>query len=324
MDILDLRCFLKLVEEGSVTKAASVMHMSQPNLSRHLLRLEDELGAPLYTRDAKHARLTDAGRKLFDYATAVVGLVDEAAIEVGKEGTDPSGQVHIGFGDAEAISYILDAIAALRARHPNVVFHLSAGSSLTLLSRLNAGQLDFVFEVEHIRRVEYNELVLPGADVWGVYPLPGSRLATLDVIEPADLAGEPIIVSRQILKSGILKNWAGEFYSALTPVVTMDVFPSDWRRLVRAQVGHMIGYLYFQNAEKARVAGGEMAGASETPAGADTPRALESELGTRGIPLKPPVESGNALIWRKDRALSRAAQAFLDELRAIITPPTAE
>ena len=41
MELLDLQCFMKLVEEGSVTKAASVMHMSQPNLSRHLLKLED-------------------------------------------------------------------------------------------------------------------------------------------------------------------------------------------------------------------------------------------------------------------------------------------
>ena len=293
MEILDLRCFLKLVEEGSVTKAASVMHMSQPNLSRHLLRLEDELGASLYVRDSKHAKLTDAGRRLLEYAEAVVKLVDEASVEVGKEGSDLKGQVYIGFGDAESLSYVLDAIVAARAKHPDVVFHLSAGSSLTLLGRLDTGQLDFVFEVEHVSRVEYSELVLPGADVWGVYPLPGSDLSRLAAIGPADLAGQPLIVSRQFLKSSLLKRWAGDFYGDIKPVVSMDIFPNDWRRLVESRVGHMVGYLYFQNEG-------------------------DPVMGSRGIPLDPPLESGHALIWRKDRALTRAAEAFLEELRALV------
>lgn len=293
MELLDLRCFLKLVEEGSVTKAASVMHMSQPNLSRHLLRLEDELGTTLYVRDAKHAKLTDAGRKLVDYAIAVLALVDEAAAEVGRGNAEPTGQVRLGFGDAEAMSLVMDAIIATRRTYPGVVFHLSAGSSLTLLERLSAGQLDFVFEVEHVPRVEYEELLFPGADVWGVYPLPGTPLAEKERVRPRDLAGEPLIVSRQFLKSGFLKRWAGECYADIKPAVSMDIFPADWRRLVEGRAGHMLGYLYFQN------------DADPLP-------------GLRGIPFDPPLETGNALIWKKGRPLSRASQAFLGEVRRVV------
>lgn len=293
MELLDLRCFLMLVEEGSVTKAASVMHMSQPNLSRHLLRLEDELGAPLYVRDAKHAKLTDAGRKLMEYATAVLALVDEATVEVGQGADEPKGQVRIGFGDAEAMGLIMDAIIAVRHRYPEIVFHLHAGSSLTLFDRLSTGQLDFMFEVEHVRRVEYEELVLPGVDTWGVYPLPGTALAEKSVVRPEDLVGEPLIVSRQFLKSGFLKRWAGESYPGIKPVVSMDIFPSDWRRLVEGRVGHMLGYLYFQNE-------------------------VDPVMGSHGIPFDPPLETGNALIWKKGRPLTRASQAFLDELRHMV------
>ncbi|NHM15695.1 LysR family transcriptional regulator [Eggerthellaceae bacterium zg-887] len=292
MELLDLRCFLKLVEEGSVTKAASVMHMSQPNLSRHLLRLEDELGAQLYVRDPKHAKLTDAGRRLFDYASVVVGLVDEALVEVGNESALPKGQVRIGFGDAEAMALVMDAIVACRASYPGIVFHLHAGSSLTLLNRLNAGQLDFVFEVEHISRVDYCELVLPGTDVWGVYPLPGTPLADLSRVTPADLAGEPLIISRQFLKSAFLKRWAGEHYADLNPVVSMDVFPSEWRRLVQQRAGHMVGYLYFQNKP-------------------------HQVLGSKGIPFDPPLHTCHALIWKKGRPLPLASQKFLEELERL-------
>ena len=293
MELLDLRCFLKLVEEGSVTKAASVMCMSQPNLSRHLLRLEDELGAQLYVRDAKHAKLTDAGRKLLEYATAAIALIDEAAATVGHGEDSPKGHVRIGFGDSEAMAYIMDAIIATRRTCPGVVFHLFAGNSLTLLDRLNAGQVDFVFEVEHVPRVECEELALPGTDVWGVYPLPDSELAKKERVRPEDLAGEPLIVSRQFLKSGFLKRWAGEHYGDIKPVVSTDIFPSEWRRLVEGRVGHMLGYLYFQNE-------------------------VGPIPGVKGIPFDPPLKTGNALIWKKGRPLTRAAQAFLEELKALL------
>lgn len=293
MELLDLRCFVKLAEEGSVTKAASVMHMSQPNLSRHLLRLEDELGVQLYVRDSKHAKLTDAGRKLLEYAATVLALVDEVAVAVGSGEEDPKGPVRLGFGDAEAMSYIMDAITATRLAYEGVVFHLFAGNSISLLDRLSGGQLDFVFEVEHVPRVEFEELIIPGTDVWGVYPLPGSALAQKSCATPEDLAGEPLIVSRQFLKSSYLKRWAGEYYPEIKAVVSTDIFPRDWRRLVEGCAGHMLGYLYFQNEN-------------------------DPIMGSRGIPFEPPLVTGNALIWKKGRPLSRACQAFLDELRAII------
>ncbi|WP_420884880.1 LysR family transcriptional regulator substrate-binding protein [Adlercreutzia muris] len=154
-------------------------------------------------------------------------------------------------------------------------------------------QLDFMLEVEHIARPGYEGLVFPGADVWGVYPLPDTPLAGKTSVRPEDLVGEPLIVSRQFLKSGFLKQWAGECYASIKPAVSTDIFPSHWRRLVEGRVGHMLGYLYFQNEE-------------------------DSVLGSHGIPFDPPLETGNALIWKKGRPLSRASQVFLEELRRIV------
>ena len=100
-------------------------------------------------------------------------------------------------------------------------------------------------------------------------------------------------MSRQFLKSGFLKRWAGECYGGIRPAVSTDIFPSDWRRLVEGRVGHMLGYLYFQNE-------------------------VDPVLGSHGIPFDPPLETGNALIWKKGRPLSRASRVFLDELRKIV------
>ena len=68
MDIRQLRYFIAIVEEKSVSAAARRLHLSQPPLSQQLKAMEEELGTPLLERSGKHMLVTDAGKTLYSYA----------------------------------------------------------------------------------------------------------------------------------------------------------------------------------------------------------------------------------------------------------------
>lgn len=78
MDILQLEHFVAVAEESSFTRAAERVLRTQPAVSRSIKILEDEIGTPLFTRDAPQLPLTEAGRTLLEYAYRILGLRDEA------------------------------------------------------------------------------------------------------------------------------------------------------------------------------------------------------------------------------------------------------
>ena len=78
MDLLQLEHFLAVVEERTFTRAAERVCRTQPAVSQSIKKLEDEVGAPLFSRGVHEVTLTEAGRTLADYARRIVGLRDEA------------------------------------------------------------------------------------------------------------------------------------------------------------------------------------------------------------------------------------------------------
>lgn len=94
LEIAQLIHFLAVDQHASFTKAAKVVALSQPALSRSIARLEDELGQPLFERQSRQVVLTDAGRVLRGYATQVVELVDRAKAEITDDGQ--TGRVRLG------------------------------------------------------------------------------------------------------------------------------------------------------------------------------------------------------------------------------------
>ena len=83
MSLTQLRCFVAIAEEGTVTRAAARCFVSQPPLRRQLLALEDELSVKLFERSSKGMQLSEAGRRLLEQARQILALV-EAASAVGK------------------------------------------------------------------------------------------------------------------------------------------------------------------------------------------------------------------------------------------------
>ena len=88
VDPRQLECFIAVAEEGHVGRAARRLHLTQPPLSRHILALEDELGAPLFERTPRGMRLLPAGEAFLQHARRILAEVDAAVHTVRKVGTD--------------------------------------------------------------------------------------------------------------------------------------------------------------------------------------------------------------------------------------------
>lgn len=95
MNIRQLRYFIAIVDEGSVSGAAQVLHIAQPALSKHISNLEDELTTDLLIRSSRGVKPTMAGQVLYQHARKIVSQIKQAADDVRKEADTPRGEVSI-------------------------------------------------------------------------------------------------------------------------------------------------------------------------------------------------------------------------------------
>ena len=96
MELRSLAYFLRIAELGSITRAAAHLRLAQPALTRHVQRLEEELGVPLFTRANRGVRLTEAGQKLLESAARILREVERTGDEIRAQDAHPSGRIILG------------------------------------------------------------------------------------------------------------------------------------------------------------------------------------------------------------------------------------
>lgn len=114
LDIRVLQYFLAVAREESITKAAEALRMTQPPLSRQLKDLEDELGKQLLIRGSKKVTLTEDGMLLRKRAEELVDLMEKTKAELASSNENINGEIHIGCGETEAISFLAQAAQNLQ------------------------------------------------------------------------------------------------------------------------------------------------------------------------------------------------------------------
>ena len=120
MELTQLEFFLKVVEEGSFSKAAVRVYRTQPAVSIAVRRLEEEIGAKLFDRSQKTPTLTDAGELVYDYAQRILALRDQARNVVAELRSLQRGRVRIGANESTSLYLLPHLILDYRERHPNV------------------------------------------------------------------------------------------------------------------------------------------------------------------------------------------------------------
>ncbi len=145
MDIRHLRLFMNIVEHGSITLAADDLGMTQPALSKHLSRLENELGTKLLERLPRGVRLSPSGKILFDYAKSIDASYRSALRQIDDVDTNEISQITVGSGYFWLNGLLPRAIAMLVSEYPTVSVNVTTGVPSELKEKLLRGDLDLVF-----------------------------------------------------------------------------------------------------------------------------------------------------------------------------------
>jgi DNA-binding transcriptional LysR family regulator len=120
MEMSQLEFFLKVIEEGSFSKAADTVGRTQPAISIAVRRLEEEVGAPLFDRSQKTPTLTEAGEIIHDYAQRILSLRDQARVSVSELRMLKRGRVRVGANESTSLYLLPQVILSFRETHPEV------------------------------------------------------------------------------------------------------------------------------------------------------------------------------------------------------------
>lgn len=142
MELRQLRYFVAIVDHGSLSRAAVVLHVAQPALTQQLRQLEEELGAQLLHRSAQGVLSTDAGKVFYEHAQAILKQVGDARSAVTQSTTRPSGSVTLGLPHSISGALALPLLMAARARYPEITLQLTEELSGNLAEQLKSGRIN--------------------------------------------------------------------------------------------------------------------------------------------------------------------------------------
>jgi LysR family transcriptional regulator, nitrogen assimilation regulatory protein len=138
-----LKYFVKIVDIGSLTQAADVLHIAQPALSQQLATLEGEFRQQLLVRTKRGVTPTDAGMVLYRHAQIILRQFEQAQSDVRNSGRTLSGHVSVGLAPGTAASALsLPLLKAVRARHPGVLLYVNENFGTTLSELIMNGRMD--------------------------------------------------------------------------------------------------------------------------------------------------------------------------------------
>jgi LysR family transcriptional regulator, regulatory protein for tcuABC len=212
MELRQLRYFVKVVEFGSMGRAATELGVVTSALSQQISRLEGELSTRLLQRTSTGVLPTDAGVAFWRQAQLVLRHVDEAARAA--QQARLSGHVSVGLAPSTAAVLGLPLMRAMRARYPDVRLHLIENLSGHLTQMLNARQLDLavLFQSEAARRWSVMPLLDEALFVIGAADLPGlpagadirlGALGTLPLILPSGPHGLRALLNQAFQRAGL-------------------------------------------------------------------------------------------------------------------------
>ncbi len=270
-------------------RAAEVLHVTQPTLSRQLKELEEEFGSPLFIRGNRSQGivLTEKGMLLRHRAEEMLTLADRTMEEMLRSEDEISGRIAIGAGESAAIRIIAETAAGIRKEHPGVVFDFFSGNAEDVKEKLDQGILDFGIFIEPTSLDRYNTLRLPDCDSWGLLVSPASRLYDRVSVSASDLIGEPLLVSAQEKAAESFAEWSG---------ISSDLL----------QIAGTYNLLY--NASLLVAAGYGSALCLK-----DLINTTGTEL--RFIPLEPGEDIHLSLAWKKYQSLNKVCDHFLSKIR---------
>ena len=240
MEIRELNYFIAVAECGSISKAAQKLFITQPNLSRQLQKLEDELGQKLLIRGNKNTELSDAGKLLYKRAKEITELASKTRDELSSDNGELAGTVSIGGGESYAVELIARAAKDMKDDHPRVKFDFFSGDTDAVTEKLDKGLIDFGILIEPSDLTKYNSLRLPLKDTWGILARNDSPVANKSFVTPKDLQDLPLIFSVHSFKKNAITEWFDKTPEKLNVVATYNLLYNA-SLMVKQGIGYAVG-----------------------------------------------------------------------------------
>lgn len=291
MEIRVLKYFLTTIREGNITKAAKYLNLTQPNLSRQINMLERDIGHKLFERKHNNIVLTPEGILLKKRAEEIINMVDKTRAEFNFTDKVIAGDIFIGAGETWAMSLVASVMKDVQSDYHHIRYNIYSGNFQDITEKLDKGLLDFGLLIDPADLSKYDYLKIPLKDTWGLAMRKDSPLSNKKNITKKDLLNIPLIISRQVIETEIEDNdfsrWFSDTFDNLNITATYNLI---YNALIMVSEGmgyalcldKLIDNMYHKN--------------------------------ICFIPLKPKLESGINIVWKKNQEFSRASKIFLDRL----------
>lgn len=282
-----LEYFLTVAEKGNITRAAEILHITQPTLSRQLMELEQELGTQLLIRGNREVYLTDSGRLFRQHAMEILTSLDKFRKETEPSDT-VSGTVSIAMPESGIAEEITKLIVEFTEKYPAVKFDLYGGSSTDIRNKLDRNEYDIGILLEPVETTMYDPVRLPVYDTWGILTADTEDFQNMESVALSDLEKYRLIMPKRQLVLDTFSNLPGVDLKKLQILCHSNLI-SNCYPLVKKGLAVCV-----------------------TISGAAS---LRREKGIKFIPFAPEWKSGHVLVCKKDRVRSTATELFLSEIK---------
>ena len=193
MDLRALRYFIEVVRHRNFTRAAEVLHVTQPTLSKMIRQLEDELQSELLVRGSRGVWPTDVGQVLFDRGAQILTMVREVQDEIAEIKGLTRGELKLGLTPIISSALFPDVLRAFRTRYPHIALTVIECGSKRMGQALLGGEIELGMMLEPVDEGQFDKQRVYSSRV-AVAVCPGSAWAKRGEMALADLADENILL----------------------------------------------------------------------------------------------------------------------------------
>ena len=289
MELRVIRYFQMVAREENITRAAQLLHVTQPTLSRQLMQLEDELGTKLFKRKNHSIFLTEDGMRLKKRCKDILELADQIDREFkGKQDGGISGKITIGSAETKSMADIAKVMEKFQEDNPLVQYEIYTANADDVKEKIENGTVDVGVLSEPVDISKFNFIRMNKKERWGILTRNDSDLAGKEYIEPKDLTGIPLIMVKRELVKNELGSWFGEYFDGLDIAAEYNLL-NNAAILAQNNIGSVLCF----------------------DVGADYDN-------LKFIPLNPEVKTGFVLVWRKNQTLPEAVSEFIKKMKIYI------
>jgi len=219
MDLRQLRYFVAIAEEGSLSAAAQRVNVAQPSLSQHIIGVEKDLGVTLFNRSPRGMTLTQSGEILLAHARDILGAMDTAVEAVKQSGSEPQGDVTFGLPSSIAMVLSVPLAETVRLELPKVKFRAIDAMSGFIKTWLEDQSIDvgMLYDLHSVRHMNHIELMteelhfFSAPDAWPFSSRVGSPVKVSDIpkaelVLPSPHHGLRSMIDRFMKSQGVALN----------------------------------------------------------------------------------------------------------------------